>query len=201
VALQQAKWSEGLAISDSVLREMRDRIASGEASGDLLAAAVLFRAIGEAGLNREDGAAWDFGVAQSLYSPYEKVDLKPYGAAGSLLDRHRYTNGVPPRSPVDLQDLSKSGGEVTAPRKIKAVPAEYPLAKRASCQQDVVVVKAVIDQQGRTISPSLPTRRDPVLALAAFDAIRSWVFEPATQDGKPVAVGFILSVNFKVRGC
>jgi hypothetical protein len=36
------------------MREMRDRVVSGEASGDLLGVALLFRAIGEAGLNAPD---------------------------------------------------------------------------------------------------------------------------------------------------
>jgi TonB family protein len=179
---------------------MRDRIASGEASGDLLAVALLFRAIGEAGLNQESDAAWDFGVAQAMYPPYEKVDLKPYAGAGEFLDEHRYRNGAPPGDPVDLAAVSVAGN-VVRPRKIKVVPAEYPLAKRASCQQKVVVVRTVIDEHGQTVHPSLPTPTDPVLALAAFDAVRHWVFEPATRNGQPIAVGYVITVSFKIRGC
>jgi hypothetical protein len=65
VELQRSNWKRGYDNSDSVLREMRDSIASGDASGDLLAVALLFRALGESGLGKGDDASWDFGTAQT----------------------------------------------------------------------------------------------------------------------------------------
>ena len=199
--LQQADWKQGRDIADAVLREMRDRIVSGEASGDMLAVPLLFRAIGEAGLNDAEAAAWDFGTAQSLYPDYERVDLKAYGAAGALLDRFRYQNGEPP----DPTGLPPTDGtterQVKPPRKVRGNSPEYPLAKAEACVQHAVVVSTIINEQGRTESPGLPAAADPVLALAALDAVRTWRFEPARVDGKPVAVTFLLTVNFKVRQC
>jgi hypothetical protein len=199
--LQQGQWRKGRDVADSVLREMRDRIASGEASGDLLAVALLFRAIGEAGLGDSETAAWDFGVAQAFYPSYAKVDLKPYGTAGELLEQWRYVDGVPVglRETVPLRDPAER--TVTPPRKLSGAPAEYPLAKAASCTQDSVVVRTIIDVRGQPVSPSLPIQVDPVLALAAFDAVRQWRFEPARQEGQPVPVSFLLTVDFKRFGC
>jgi len=199
--LQQADWKQGRDIADAVMREMRDRIVSGEASGDLLAVALLFRAIGEAGLNDAEAAAWDFGTAQSLYPGYEKVDLKPYGAAGASLDQYRYKNGSPPDPSAWADSDGRTDRQVTPPRKVSGQTGEYPLAKARSCVQQPVVVRTIINEQGRPESPSLPAATDPVLALAAFDAVRTWRFEPAQQDGKPVRVAFLLTVNFKVRQC
>jgi outer membrane biosynthesis protein TonB len=63
------------------------------------------------------------------------------------------------------------------------------------------MVSAVINERGKPESPSLPGETDPVLALAAFEAVRTWTFEPARQGGRPVAVFFVLTVNFKVQRC
>lgn len=198
--LKGGNWKKGREVADSVLREMRDRIVSGDSSGDLLAVALLFRAIGAAGSNDLEDAAWDFGVAQSLYRPYEKVDLKPYGAAGVVLDKWRYTDGHPPPPPSWINPAF-GPGEVSPPRKLSGKMPEYPLAKAASCVQQSVAVGTVIDEQGRTALPSLPQATDPVLALAAFDAVRQWRFVPAKRGALPVTVFFVLNVKFHVRGC
>lgn len=201
VRLQASDWKKGRDIADSVIREMRDRIASGEASGDLLAVALLFRAIGQAGLNEGNAAAWDFGTAQALYPPYERVDLKPYGTAGELLDKHRYTNGASSEPGRWPPPTAEPGAQVSPPRKLRGGAPEYPLAKAVSCIQAPVIVRTVINEQGHPESPSLPDQTDPILALAACDAVRNWRFRPAELDGKPVPVLFLLTVNFKVRHC
>jgi hypothetical protein len=199
--LQEGKWNDGMSIASSVLREMRDRIVSGEATGDLLAVALLFRSIAEAGLGEREDAAWDFGVAQTLYPSYERVDLKPYGAAAALLDEFRYHNGEPPMPAAWLEHQPGAQDHVTPPRKLSGKSAEYPLAKAASCIEKTILVGSIINERGYTESPSLPEPTDPVLALAAFDAIRTWRFEPAQQAGKPAPVHFVLSVNFKTPQC
>lgn len=208
-SLKGGDWRKGRDVADAVLREMRDRIASGEASGDLLAVAFMFRAIGEAGLQDAESAAWDFGVAQTLYAPYAKVDLQPYGAAGALLAQWRYAGGAPSdparQRPEPSGEPSEAGepgdGRVTPPRKLSGNRPDYPLAKAASCIEKTVLVRTVINAQGRPESPSLPAGTDPVLGVAALDAVRMWRFAPATQGGKPVRVRFELSVSFRVRGC
>lgn len=202
-SLQDGDWQKGRDVADSVLREMRDRIASGDASGDLLAVAFMFRSIGEAGMGDAESAAWDFGVAQTLYAPYAKVDLQPYGAAGEALTQWRYKDGSPsdPDRPRSPPASDRGEGAVTPPRKLSGNRPEYPLAKAASCIEKTVLVRTIINAQGRPESPSLPPGTDPVLGVAALDAVRTWRFEPATQDGKPVRVRFELSVAFRVRGC
>jgi outer membrane biosynthesis protein TonB len=49
--------------------------------------------------------------------------------------------------------------------------------------------------------PQIERGTDPVLALAAFDALRQWRFEPARLGDQPVAVFFSLTVSFRVRQC
>src|SRR6185503_2637314 len=194
-SLKSGNWKKGRDIADSVLREMRDRIASGDASGDLLAVAYMFRAIGEAGLADVESAAWDFGLAQTLYPAYGKVDLQPYGAAGELLTHRRYVDGAP--SDPALHHTALGGRSVDPPRKVSGRSPDYPLAKAAACIEQKIVVRSVINEQGKPESPSLPPGTDPVLGVAALDAVKTWRFAPATLDGKPVRVVFELSVNFR----
>ncbi|HET9769031.1 MAG TPA: energy transducer TonB [Thermoanaerobaculia bacterium] len=199
--LKRSAWPVGAAIADSVIHDMRERLGGGKASGDLLAAAFLFRAIGQAGLDDEADAAWDFGVAQALYPPYEKVDLRPYGPAGQALSKHRYRNGVPPGSAISLDDGSIPSGDLKPPRVRTSLAAVYPLGQRQSCDNKVVHIRAVVDEQGRPSYPSLPAQTDPVIAFAALEAVRQWTFEPATRSGQPVLVSLLLSVDFHIPGC
>jgi hypothetical protein len=200
-SLQAGEWKKGFEVADAVLREMRDRIASGESSGALLAVALLFRSIGEAGLQRNRDAAWDFGTAQAFYPEYSKVDLKPYGAAGAALEPWRYANGAPSDPSKGALPRDQDHPGLTPPRKIAGARPEYPLAKAKSCIEHPIVVQTIINESGETEFPSIEPGTDPVLALAAFDAIRKWRFEPASRDAKPVRVYFLLAVNFHVRGC
>lgn len=49
----------------------------------------------------------------------------------------------------------------------------------------------------------IQTVRSEVLPLGltevAIDALREWTFEPATLDGKPVAVFYNLTFNFRLQ--
>jgi hypothetical protein len=200
--LQAGDWKHGYDIADSVLREMRDRISGGDAASDLLAVALLFRALGESGLGRTEDAAWDFSTAQSFYPAYEKLDLKPYGPAGTALESARFKNGVP--SDPELPDPKNlpPGVNVTPPERIDGERPIYPYAKAISCAvAPPIDVKMIINKEGRTASPAVFQGADPVLALAALDALRKWRFKPAQLGDRPVSVFYVMTINFKVRQC
>jgi hypothetical protein len=63
----------------------------------------------------------------------------------------------------------------------------------------VVLTQAVINEAGLTELPYVLQPTDPVLTLAALEALGTWRFRPATLDGKPVRVYFILTVNFRCK--
>lgn len=197
--LRAFDWRGGAVLATEVMREMRERISGGAAAGSLLGMALLFRAIGEAGLGYTAEAAWDFGAAQALFPEYQTVDLSPYGPAASVLTPWRY-DGSTPADPV-FKPVPGSSLAVTPPKKIKGQPPSFPQAKADACVYGPVVVRSVVNEAGRLEFPSLPSRADPVLALAAFDALRNWQFEPARFDGKPVKVFFTATFDFKLAVC
>lgn len=199
--LIQSNWKKGEVIADSVLREMRSRIVSGDGSGPLLASALFFRAVAKAGLGDLDSAAWDFGTAQTLHPEYSEVDLQSYGDIAKAMEPWRYSNGSPPLFDQASRPDAASAPEVTPPRKLDGNEPVYPYAKAQNCVQQPIVVKVIIDERGIPKYPSVVDGTDPVLALAAFDALRTWRFAPALRNGEPIPVFFTLSVNFRTPGC
>jgi TonB family protein len=195
--LLAAEWKKGYSKADAVLREMRNGIASGEGSGPMLAVALFHRAIGEAGLGRVEDASWDFCAAQALYAPYGTADLAPYGEAVAGLDAWRYVDGKPPTSATPVPP----GAQPAPPRRIGGDNPHYPFAKSQACIERPVIVSSMINERGRVECPFVPANSDPVLAVAALEALRTWRFEPATLAGTPIRVSFSLSVDFQVRQC
>ena len=90
------------------------------------------------------------------------------------------------------------GGNVHAPRIVNRVEPLYPAEARANKISGIVVVEARIDATGK-VSDAMPIQGPPELFQPAVDAIKQWVFEPATLDGKPVPVIFNVTVNFKLN--
>ena len=62
--------------------------------------------------------------------------------------------------------------------------------------EGVVIVEAVIDQDGCTRQVKIKRGVNREADAAALEAVRQWVFRPATFGGKPVSVHYVLTVNF-----
>ena len=74
------------------------------------------------------------------------------------------------------------------PRLIFKVEPDYPEAARGRGIQGEVLVRLSVDESGAVASVVLVQGLDDLLDLPALEAARSLRFEPATQDGAPVAV-------------
>ena len=96
-------------------------------------------------------------------------------------------------------DIRRVGGGVESPKVISRVQPVYPEAARLARIQGVVIVEAVIDERGDVARVRVLKGLPMGLDTAAVDAVRRWKFAPATFDGRPVAVYFLLTVNFKLE--
>ena len=90
------------------------------------------------------------------------------------------------------------GGDVVTARLISSVPPAYPALARTQHIQGDVRVDALIGVNGRVTSMKVvsgPT----LLHQAAMDALRQWKYQPATLDGKPVAMHLTVTIQFHLQ--
>jgi TonB family protein len=108
--------------------------------------------------------------------------------------------GEPIPLPPPPPGYERIGGDITPPKVITRVDPRYPEEARKERVSGLVVVEAMIGEDGLVrdvkVRKGLPFGMDE----AAVDAVRQWTFQPATKDGKPVAVVFNLTINFKLDG-
>jgi protein TonB len=90
-------------------------------------------------------------------------------------------------------------GDVVKPEKIASPPPVYTEIARKARIQGVVIVQAIIDEQGNVTNVSVLKGLPMGLSEAAEAAVKQWKFKPATLNNKPVAVYFNLTVNFQLQ--
>ena|SRR6185295_1610951 len=116
-------------------------------------------------------------VAERAYSERERIALCEKKQNASL-------------APSEPQPL-KVEGKVARPRilrNVKPVYASPPIA-------GTVILQAVIDEDGCVRDPRILRGINKYQDSAALDAIRQWVFLPATLEGKPVSVNYVLTLS------
>ena len=104
--------------------------------------------------------------------------------------------GPPPAEP---EGPIRVGGDVQPPVKISAPSPQYTEIARKARIQGVVIVEAIIDKAGAVTNVKILKGLPMGLDTAAADAVKKWRFKPATLNGKPVAVIYNLTVNFRLQ--
>jgi protein TonB len=118
----------------------------------------------------------------------------PGGVVGGVI-------GGLPEAPPPAPALKavRVGGRILEPRKIKAVPPEYPEAARMARLQGVVILECLISPRG-TVAEVMVLQGLPLLEEAAVEAVRQWVYSPTLMDGVPVPVLMTVTVRFDLGG-
>jgi hypothetical protein len=210
--LRAGRWKAARRDADRVVANMLRYIRSGPDSARWLASAVALRALAEAGLGNADAAAWDWHVALSLRPDLTRFDLAPFGTAGQFFAGEEFRARTVPApddeagwdqllGATDPNSSTEGSGKTLPPRKIQGPRPQYPLAKRLGCVEEAIFVHVLIEPTGRLIAPRFTADVDPILAVAALEAVRKWRFEPGRLDGRPVPVHFHLRVNFDADDC
>jgi TonB family protein len=125
------------------------------------------------------------GVAAALVVLLGAADAQTQAAAPA-----------PPGSPGG--EPLRVGGDVTRPVKISGEPPVYTEVARRARATGVVIVEVVIDAAGNVSSPRVLKPLPFGLDAAAIKAVQTWKFTPAMFRGQPVAVYFVLTVNFQL---
>lgn len=101
----------------------------------------------------------------------------------------RNTGGGPPRP----------GNGVSWPEKLVEVKPKYTAEAMRSKVQGTVFLEIVVLETGRVGEVKVIRGLTPDLDQAAIAAAKQWVFVPAKQGGKPVAVRVPLELEFRLH--
>jgi TonB family protein len=105
--------------------------------------------------------------------------------AAALWVAGRATGATSPTAP---------SGDIKRPTLIRRVNPIYPQAARAAGVTGMVILEAIIGEDG-IVQDALVLRGNPVLHDAALGAVRQWIYEPTRLNGVPVAVA--MTINFR----
>jgi protein TonB len=81
------------------------------------------------------------------------------------------------------------------PVAVVQVEPEYPKAAREVGLQGTVFVKVLVDKEGK-VKKAVPLRGPEMFYQSACAAAMKWVFKPAIQKDKPVAVWVMIPFHF-----
>jgi TonB family protein len=104
----------------------------------------------------------------------------------------------PSTEPGGDPDLKRVGGDVLRPEIIFQARPEYTLEARRAQAGGTVIIEAIIDEGGCVRAARALQGLPHGLTEAALAAVRQWVFSPATLEGKPVKVYYVLTINYSV---
>ena len=207
--LRAQKWESAAKQGRKVAYAIADTAGTGEDASYSLAVASVFRAIAEGGMGHAEDAAWHWDTALNLFPGVAKTKVDDYGPIAAELRKRTLREPEPDEVLNQVLKLAGQKGSlnadpsrnVTPPRIVKQPSPEFPEALRLLSADGLVVVSTIIGEDGRPRDPRVLTLRNggPAMKYAALDSLRQWRFEPAKLDGHPVAVYYVLSVNFEVK--
>lgn len=124
--------------------------------------------------------------------------IPPQGVAGTITTSQATGAGVfvdPGTAPAGPYRV---GGDIKEPKKVRDVKPVYPELAQTSRVQGIVIIEAIIDQQGNVRDAKI-LRSVALLDQAAIDAVRQWQFTPTLVNYVPVEVVMTVTVNFTLN--
>lgn len=110
---------------------------------------------------------------------------------------------IPPKVEGDLEGRPLyryvEEGTISEPKRLEGPNPRYPEEARKEGINGVVVMEAVIGEDGSVREVKVVRSNAKILTEAALEAVEKWIFEPATLEGAPVAVRYILTVKFALK--
>lgn len=108
-----------------------------------------------------------------------------------------------PEPPPPSGPLLAGVGDVTNPTLLpdsKVQPA-YPEIARTARMEGTVIMQAIIYKDGTVGEVEVLRVTQPGVGFedSAIEAVRQWLYDPATQNGRPVEVFFTIKVEFTIH--
>jgi protein TonB len=125
------------------------------------------------------------------------------GPVGELWGRgeHGPPDGPPAGEvlPPAPEPIFEPGGEVKPPELISRVEPRYPEFLRITGMPATVVVRCVIDKNGRVRDPEIVVPAMEPFNKSVLSTLPSWRYKPGSRHGKAVETYLTLTVRFSVQ--
>jgi len=131
--------------------------------------------------------------------PFRWAMLSLAGASTILLATAWLLVAHPVALAEEPAKIYKIADGVKAPRLLSKIEPEYTEEARDAKVSGTAILKIVVAADGEVQKAEITQSLDPGLDANAIDAVTRWKFEPATLDGKPVAVSATVEVNFRLE--
>lgn len=117
-----------------------------------------------------------------------------WGVSGGVV------GGVPPPPPPPPPEVQpvRVGGPIPTPELLHRVEPDYPMAAQLAKQQGLVILDAIVDEQGAVSEVSVMRSAGKLLDRAALDAVRQWRYTPLLFHGTPTPFRLTVTVSFSV---
>lgn len=97
-------------------------------------------------------------------------------------------------SPLDLRPYQQGAGQQTClappcrtlPKLVSGASPKLPRQAARDGQPGFVEVRYYVDTRGRVVEPQVTRSTDPAFTRVVLEALDTFRFEPATEDGVPV---------------
>ena len=132
----------------------------------------------------------------------ETVSVRAPGT-GESAEARSWRNPWPPSTTVACSPAAPGatggiGGNLRPPTKLANTQPQYPSSPGATKQGGVVVLEALIGEDGTIRDVRTVSSTHPDFELAAVDAVRQWEFSQTLLNCVPVEVSMKVTVNFIV---
>lgn len=117
-------------------------------------------------------------------------------SCGVIAAQEKSDNGA---QSAENDTVYEPGDDLTPPKGVYTPNPEYSEKARKKEISGTVVVELVITAGGKVRDVKVTKSLEPSLDQQAIAAVQTWKFEPATKDGKPVAVHIHAEVTFRIR--
>lgn len=92
----------------------------------------------------------------------------------------------------------QASANTTKPKFVSGRDPEYTDAAREARIEGTVILTLSIDEKGKVTAVKVQNGLDKGLDRNAMKAAKKWRFEPARENGKPVATDVNVSVDFRL---
>jgi TonB family protein len=110
---------------------------------------------------------------------------------------HELEAPIPSKATQAVKPQLQVPADVMRQRLRHEVPPQYPENAQRAGVQGMVVLDAVVSEEG-AVTEVKANRGPDSLAQAAIDAVRWWRYDPYVVNGQPVAVQTTIAVNFRL---